>query len=119
MERLPGAPAPKSAVPAGPPFKTTIERLSIESVLFRVVDGNSGDPIAHAFVEIVNPRNGKRLGLGETNKKGEYAFKSYYEELRIMVKDSDHEDLSAHLYIPNQDRLRFVIPMTNQCLAKN
>jgi hypothetical protein len=119
VERLPGAPAPKNAASAGPPFKTTVERLSIESVLFRVVDGNSGDPIAHAFVEIVNPKNGKRLGLGETNKKGEYAFRSYYEELRIIVKDSDHEDLSAHLYIPNQDRPRFVIPMTNQCLAKN
>ena len=91
----------------------------MESVLFRVVDGNSGDPIAHAFVEIVNPKNGKRLYRGETNKNGEYSFKSYYERLRIVVKESEHEDLSANLYIPNQDNLHVVIPMTNQCLAKN
>ena len=88
-------------------------------MLFRIVDGKSGNPIANAFVEILNPKNGKRLHRGETNKHGEYAFKSYYERLRVVVKESTHEDLSANLYLPPQDKLRVVIPMTNQCLAKN
>jgi hypothetical protein len=117
LERLSREAVPDKLAPAWPPFRTTVEPM--ESVLFRIVDGNSGDPIAHAFVEIVNTTNGKRLYRGETNKHGEYAFKSYYERLRIVVKESEHEDLSANLYIPNQDNLHVVIPMTNQCLAKN
>ena len=117
LERLPGEAVPAKMAPAWPPFKTSLEPM--ESVLFRIVDGKSGNPITHALVEIVNPKNGKRLHRGETNKHGEYAFKSYYERLRVVVKESAHEDLSANLYLPPQDKLRVVIPMTNQCLAKN
>ncbi len=106
------------SLPARQGFKTVVELLTLEPVLLRIVDGNSGDPIAHAFIRIINQETGNKLEQGETNENGEFAFKSYYESLRIRIRDRSHQDLLAKLRLSNRDRLRVVIPMTNRCLAK-
>ena len=102
---------------AKPGFKTIVERISIASVLL-IVDSNTGNPIAHAFVSVINPRTGDKVDHGRTDANGEFPLRLYAGQLRINVKHRPHQDLAATLNFPNQDQLRVVLPMANRCLAK-
>ena len=113
------------STPASTAFIATLtDHTLVDSVLLRVVDIKTGAPIPYASVTLTNTQSGAIYERGNTNEQGEFIFKSsnerldikvdgnYHQELHVKIEDKHHQEFSTDLDLPNPNKLRFLISMT-------